>query len=775
MKSNPPNSRSNEQGLEKLLGRVDGSVRWQAALLAMAALLIRLPFLDNFDLVSFDGTYYVNQAKSILAGSPGHGGTFPLGYPVAIASVLLVLQDGVRAAQTVSVAAGVGCVLLTFFLAKAWMSARNAFLCALALALTPLFVRLSTMTMSETLYMFWVLLALYLYSKERWVASGLAMGAAGATRPEAFGILLVLCALNAKRPKRAAVLAGSFLILFALNSTVLSVAAGRTTIIPKFHLLGAVAVDLRDTEATVDGNEDDAYGLREPTAVLPGYVARIPADTLVLIRHILPLAFALAVFGAYKRRGFLLAAFVPFFINPLFTPRIEPRFVLPFVPFAMIYAFAAVDRFVPRRVLRHVYALLVILVMANFAVNRDQLTVPVSEGFEGAKDAGLDLRERAFSEERVADRKPFVAFYAGCTYLELPTDPYDVTIDYLAREGIEYLSLTRGMIDYFRPHLTPLLYDFTVINGELRYDQIYTNKTGVMVYQRDRNAPPAPSPRVRPLHTPRPGSGPPTWSPDGRRVAYTADDGQRGGVYAVALDGGDTLLAGANGPLQEPAWSHDGHRIAFVSNERGNPDIVVVDLRDGTATTVVSDLADDIDPVWWPNDDRLCFSSNRTGVFEIWMVDFDGAPPQQVSGNGPNRLPSVSPDGRRMAWIRPHQWMVIIDLDTRQRTIPNAPRDVRSRPTWCPDGLFVAVEAADWGSRDVYLLTSDGQQALLLSKSPGRTGAPDWNPRRNQLVVETDEGLAIVDGLAPYLSRLATLKEIVTYERPPTPDGELDR
>ena len=66
--------------------------------LLVVGLIARIPFLRNFDLVAYDGTYYINQAKSFLGWSEV-GGSFPVGYPAAIALFLPLVRDGVRAAQ----------------------------------------------------------------------------------------------------------------------------------------------------------------------------------------------------------------------------------------------------------------------------------------------------------------------------------------------------------------------------------------------------------------------------------------------------------------------------------------------------------------------------------------------------------------------------------------------------------------------------------------------------------------------------------------------------
>src|SRR5262245_16088965 len=87
------------------------SERAQRLALAAFVLITRLPLLISADFVSYDGTYYINQAKALLHGSLG-GGAFPLGYPLLIAPVLAIVRDGVLAAGLVSVAASIGSVLV---------------------------------------------------------------------------------------------------------------------------------------------------------------------------------------------------------------------------------------------------------------------------------------------------------------------------------------------------------------------------------------------------------------------------------------------------------------------------------------------------------------------------------------------------------------------------------------------------------------------------------------------------------------------------------------
>ncbi|HET6463118.1 MAG TPA: glycosyltransferase family 39 protein, partial [Candidatus Krumholzibacteria bacterium] len=119
------------------------------ALLVLLTLLLRLPFVSRFDFVSFDGTYYINQAKALLHGSLS-GGAFPIGYPILIAPLLAVLRNGVLAGALVSFLAATGSVLLAYAIARRYVAAWAAFAAALVLAAAPIFIDASLNTLSES-------------------------------------------------------------------------------------------------------------------------------------------------------------------------------------------------------------------------------------------------------------------------------------------------------------------------------------------------------------------------------------------------------------------------------------------------------------------------------------------------------------------------------------------------------------------------------------------------------------------------------------------------
>lgn len=162
----------------------------------------------------------------------------------------------------------------------------------------------------------------------------------------------------------------------------------------------------------------------------------------------------------------------------------------------------------------------------------------------------------------------------------------------------------------------------------------------------------------------------PTWSPDGRSLAYTSDDNGHLGIWIRQIPGERSIRVGTSDVDEgHPTWSPDGNWIAFVSSRnRGgrfgiflgsrpiemyvagqNGDLFVMPALGGTARK----LADDAyDPSWSPDGSRLAFRSIRDGAWRLYTVALDGGQLAPIKGVEPRALaPAWSPDGDWIAYV----------------------------------------------------------------------------------------------------------------------------
>lgn len=747
-------------------------------LLGVISVVVRLPFLRNFDMVTHDGTAYVGQAKALLAGSVG-GGSFPIGYPFFVALVALVVPDAVRAAQVVSFLASLGSLFVLYRLGKSLLGSKPALGAALALALIPVFIRHSLLSLSESIYLFWVLLGLLLFGRGAALGWGASFGMATITRPEALAVFVPLLLTRWRRMRQLFAATAIFLALYAVNAAYISASLGRIVVLPKSQLIGASVEGWRSQEAWIDregkaGVEEALKEDKGTVAAIVNYGRRLPREIVFLGRHASPFVLLFAILGLVRKWRFIAAALVPFIAYPAVTFRSEARFVLPYIPILILFAIAGVGSISGSARRRAGYVLLGLSVAAGLILNRDELTRPVSGEFKYARDAGLEFRSRIEPGDRIADRKPFFAFYAGGEYAQIPVATYEETIDHLTNRGIRFLSLHRETIHALRPALRPLLYDRLAINGELRWRQVGLVASNWLIYERTGVLDPLRTQRLQPAD--RNLRMAPSWSPDGRFIVFRVmDPSGQGGIHVISEDGGRSQTVVSERVIKDPiAWSSDSNRIAFANDSKGNLDIYVYNMFTGTISQVTNHTASDQSPTWSRDGREIVFGSDRSGQREIWSKNLENGELRQLTTDGNNIFPSLSPSGRWLAWVNEREGVRIRDRSSNVIIRVPAPKRVNFAPAWSPREEFIAVEAEDWEGSKICLLTADGQQALLLTKTNEGEGMPTWSPDGLRIAIVSNRGegleLTVLSGLNAYLSRLQNPIEITTLEPLETSD-----
>ena len=121
----------------------------------------------------------------------------------------------------------------------------------------------------------------------------------------------------------------------------------------------------------------------------------------------------------------------------------------------------------------------------------------------------------------------------------------------------------------------------------------------------------------------------PTVSPTGRKVAFTVNHRGTTTLQIADLDA-EGKLAGRRTLVRSrpydqvftPAYAPDGRTVAFSRFTHGGfRDIWVVDVATGVTERITHDRAVDVQPCWSADGRKLYFSSDRTGIFNVYEHD----------------------------------------------------------------------------------------------------------------------------------------------------------
>jgi Tol biopolymer transport system component len=223
----------------------------------------------------------------------------------------------------------------------------------------------------------------------------------------------------------------------------------------------------------------------------------------------------------------------------------------------------------------------------------------------------------------------------------------------------------------------------------------------------------------------------PRVSPDGKRIAFTADAGKEGMIAIYELAGTTSmrrLTFGGNNRF--PLWSADGQRVAFQSDREGDLGIFW-QRADGTGTaerlTRPEPGAAHFPESWSRDGTRLLYRvAGKTAGISLWTLSFPDRKSEPFGGvASPNATAAFSPDGRWVAYTGLEGGMTSVNVQPFPAT--GAKYQIVTtaiHPVWAPSG------------KELFFQRPGETGAVTVSTDSGFTFGPPFDvPRAGRIEV----------------------------------------
>ena len=227
----------------------------------------------------------------------------------------------------------------------------------------------------------------------------------------------------------------------------------------------------------------------------------------------------------------------------------------------------------------------------------------------------------------------------------------------------------------------------------------------------------------------------PSWSPDGKKVAYVSFEDRKPVIYVHELATGRRIaISNQKGNNSAPAWSPDGKKLAISLSKDGNTQIYSINA-DGTGLSrLTRGNTIDTEPQYSADGRSIYFTSDRGGNPQIYRMSSEG---EQAEGakritykQGFVTSPRISPDGKYLVYIANIGGafrLYILNLATGDsQSLTDGSSD--ESPSFAANGRYVLYSMKVGGKRVLAAVSVDGNSKQVLSIPGYDVRQPSWGP-----------------------------------------------
>ncbi len=224
----------------------------------------------------------------------------------------------------------------------------------------------------------------------------------------------------------------------------------------------------------------------------------------------------------------------------------------------------------------------------------------------------------------------------------------------------------------------------------------------------------------------------PSWSRDGRDIAYVMFRNRRPNIFIQKLATGERQqIAQFRGLNGAPAWSPDGKKLALVLSKDNNPEIYTLEIATQKLERMTNHYSIDTEPSWEPDGKGIVFTSDRGGNPQIYRLDVNSKRVERVTFEGDlNTRASMTPDGRYLVTVQKNDGnyhIALQDMKTgRVQILTETYLD--ESPSIAPNGSMVMYATTYKGKGILAVVSVDGLVKYRLPSADGDVREPSWSP-----------------------------------------------